>query len=73
MFCCKLFKSVKNNSLLANESLNDWKHIMTKEEGFASKMEIDFIFSQKHRTHKKKQFDRNCHENSLLGSIILLF
>lgn len=47
--------------------------LMTKEEGFAPKMENDFVFSQKHRTHKKKQFDGNCHEKSLLGSIILLF
>ncbi|XP_057805079.1 uncharacterized protein LOC131020345 [Salvia miltiorrhiza] len=26
-FCCKLFKSISNVSLLANEGLNDWKHI----------------------------------------------
>ncbi|XP_065860680.1 uncharacterized protein [Euphorbia lathyris] len=26
-FCCKLFKSVSNVTLLANEGLNDWKHI----------------------------------------------
>ena len=38
---------------------------MNSSKKIASKMEIEFIFSEKHIVHRKKLFDENVHNETI--------